>query len=364
MLQSISEAVFCLDHTYRTINSLCPDKIERVLRQNGLHTHALKSLIPSGIYDLLVNRPDLAQSNTQLGMQKNYASFTLHDDSSHMHLEACLQTSPSGVLLTLHDATQARLAEIDCHYQNIKQTTQMLTAAIAHDISNPLTFMLNNVEYIRRIWDKKTSPNPDIKGAFDDIVFGLKHIQDLAVCSRSFSLGDIRLIDAQETKHLIKLCISAIRTRCDASVYSTLNVPDDVSICCAACHFYYVVLSLLTNAVQSFSASPLPAAPPLPAALPLSPASPPPTRTISINGQHNPQEHTFVLHIQDNGCGIDPIHKPHIFHPRFTTKDRTQHLGLGLTICQKLIHELGGHIHLDSTPRQGTHISLTLPCVP
>ena len=70
-------------------------------------------------------------------------------------------------------------------------------------------------------------------------------------------------------------------------------------------------------------------------------------------------EDWIEIKIKDNGAGISQENKAKIFEPFFTTKDRGT--GLGLSIVQKLISDLGGTIHLESSPGKGTEFTVQFP---
>ena len=67
--------------------------------------------------------------------------------------------------------------------------------------------------------------------------------------------------------------------------------------------------------------------------------------------------------ITDQGCGIPKEVLPRIFDPYFSTKQRGQQkgMGLGLTICHRVIQEHGGAISVESPPGGGTTFHLHLP---
>ena len=72
------------------------------------------------------------------------------------------------------------------------------------------------------------------------------------------------------------------------------------------------------------------------------------------------QELYYVLvEITDTGVGIAPENLNKIFNPFFTTKP--EGLGLGLSICSRLIEENRGKIDVVSTPGKGTTFILALP---
>ena len=74
-------------------------------------------------------------------------------------------------------------------------------------------------------------------------------------------------------------------------------------------------------------------------------------------------ENTNVIRItlQDNGAGISEQHLEAIFDPFFTTKEVGKGTGLGLAVAHNFIKKSGGHLHVSSTPGQGTTVTITLP---
>jgi signal transduction histidine kinase len=72
-----------------------------------------------------------------------------------------------------------------------------------------------------------------------------------------------------------------------------------------------------------------------------------------------------VLWVEDEGIGIDPSFQPHVydeFSQASSGYDRTHDgNGLGLTITKRLVDRMGGSIDLDSTPGEGTRVTVRLP---
>jgi PAS domain S-box-containing protein len=66
-----------------------------------------------------------------------------------------------------------------------------------------------------------------------------------------------------------------------------------------------------------------------------------------------------IIEISDTGKGINPEVIDKIFNPFFTTKK--DGLGLGLSICSRLIEENRGKVDVASTPGKGTTFTLALP---
>ncbi len=66
--------------------------------------------------------------------------------------------------------------------------------------------------------------------------------------------------------------------------------------------------------------------------------------------------------VADNGPGIDPADQQRIFQPFIRLLDGAAHpgMGLGLGIARQWVHAMGGELHLDSAPGQGSRFSFTL----
>lgn len=67
------------------------------------------------------------------------------------------------------------------------------------------------------------------------------------------------------------------------------------------------------------------------------------------------------IQIQDNGVGIAPEIFDQIFEPFFTTKPRCEGIGLGLTICHKIMRKHSGSITVQSILGQGSTCRLQFP---
>ncbi len=70
------------------------------------------------------------------------------------------------------------------------------------------------------------------------------------------------------------------------------------------------------------------------------------------------------LKVRDNGCGISPSVLPKIFDPFFTTKDVGKGTGLGLSICQSIIEQHHGKISVQSRVGEWTEFIVELPVPP
>ncbi|MBK7907787.1 MAG: response regulator [Gemmatimonadetes bacterium] len=67
------------------------------------------------------------------------------------------------------------------------------------------------------------------------------------------------------------------------------------------------------------------------------------------------------LEVRDEGVGMDATTLARLFEPFFTTKPSGLGTGLGLTTVRGIVRALGGHVHAESAPRNGTVMRVLLP---
>lgn len=79
---------------------------------------------------------------------------------------------------------------------------------------------------------------------------------------------------------------------------------------------------------------------------------------LTIREKFSKEENKIVLEVHDTGPGIPHYVIDKIFDPFFTTKENGT--GLGLPVCQRIIHDIGGNIRV-STKGFGTMFSILLP---
>ena len=68
-----------------------------------------------------------------------------------------------------------------------------------------------------------------------------------------------------------------------------------------------------------------------------------------------------ILHIRDNGIGIDPDYLPKIFNMFYRATEKSDGAGLGLYIVKETLDRLHARVDVTSTLHEGTDIALTIP---
>src|SRR5260370_15793381 len=77
-------------------------------------------------------------------------------------------------------------------------------------------------------------------------------------------------------------------------------------------------------------------------------------------GQGSDKSRRVFIKGMDNGIGIPREHLERVFDPFFTTKPARAGVGLGLSLCQRMILSNQGTIRVDSEVRRRTAQTITL----
>ncbi len=82
------------------------------------------------------------------------------------------------------------------------------------------------------------------------------------------------------------------------------------------------------------------------------------TRELLIRTEQS-QTGGILVAVHDSGPGVDPVNLERVFEPFYTTK--TSGIGMGLSICQAIIHGHGGRLSMRANEPRGAVFQFTLP---
>ena len=218
-----------------------------------------------------------------------------------------------------------------------------LVAGIAHEINNPLAFILAHQGTVERLVRETAGegPTPRLAKAVDRLESmrtGLVRIQDLVVKLRRFS----RLDDGVPAPIDMPEAIDAVLTLLGPKLGSGVAVERDYAappmLTCSPALVNQVVMNIVANAAD---------------------VVPPGAGRIRIATRTRDDD--YVITIADNGPGVPEAVRPRLFEPFFTTKDVGAGTGLGLAIAYGIVRTHDGTITVGDAPGGGAQFTLTIP---
>jgi C4-dicarboxylate-specific signal transduction histidine kinase len=218
-----------------------------------------------------------------------------------------------------------------------------LSGALAHELQQPLTAILCNVQAAQLLVAKDPPEFDELNEILAEIVDEDKHAGELIQRLRALLLrGEAQLQRIGMEDLLSDVLVLARGTVRERNVQITTRIDEFIpSIQGDRVELQQVFLNLILNACESMSANPAR------------------DRRIEIVAELDAQHGVVHASVLDCGRGIDPDKLEQVFEPFFTTKE--QGLGLGLSICQSIIAAHGGRLWATNRSDRGAAFHFTLP---
>lgn len=261
------------------------------------------------------------------------------------------QAEASDALAAANRELEAANAQLRETQAQLVQSAKMaslgeLVAGIAHEINNPLAFILAHHATVERAVQDATTAEDDTRTKrlakaaerLGSIRTGLVRIQDLVVKLRRFSRlddGEWSLVDIPEA---IDSVLTLLQPKIPATVTIERRYGPVRTLESSPALVNQVVMNIISNAVDAVD---------------------PATGRIVI--ETSTRDDRFFIAITDNGPGIPPEVRERVFEPFFTTKDVGSGTGLGLAIAYGVVRSHGGEITIESGDGGGARFLLAVP---
>lgn len=228
-----------------------------------------------------------------------------------------------------------------------------LAAGIAHELNNPLSYVVGNVDVARAaladLAEGRGGAAPlaaaiaDVREALDEASDGAGRVREIVGDLRVFSApgGDAvdEVVDVRAVlQSSLNLARRLIMER--ARLETALDAVPLVSG--SAARLGQVFLNLLVNAAQAI------------------PEGSPETHRVRARACLE-GDGRVAVEITDTGVGIEPETLARMFEPFYTTKPPGVGTGLGLAICQTIVAQHAGEIRVQSEPGRGSTFRVLLP---
>ncbi len=282
-----------------------------------------------------------------------------------------LETSNKQLSITLRDLQAAQSQLVDAEKM---ASLGQLTAGIAHEINNPINFVLANIKPLKYdikdlvdVLDKYESVRTKdefesekinieafkkqidieyVKNEIDNLLDGIQEgalrTAEIVKGLKNFSRLDESSLKYVDINEGLESTLIILRSTIPDNVKINLDLGDIPKVECLPGKINQVFMNILNNALQA-----------------LGEKEENHDSFLNIKSWH--EEEFAYISFEDNGPGIPDEYKKQIFEPFFTTKEVGEGTGLGLSISFNIIERHNGEIKVDSEVNKGTKFIIKLP---
>jgi two-component system, NtrC family, sensor kinase len=244
--------------------------------------------------------------------------------------------------------------ELQSAHAQLVQSAKMaslgeLVAGVAHEINNPLAFVLSHLDTARRslshVAEHLPTELPDLakqhfaraNDRLREVSPGLDRIRDLVVKLRTFSRldeGERKRVNVQECVESV-LTILGHRLKERVRVETEFGTPAELD--CYASLLNQAIMNLVSNAIDAMAGE---------GALRIATGA-----TAGV----------YSIVVADTGPGIPLELRERVLEPFFTTKPVGEGTGLGLSITYSIVRKHGGVLELSDSESGGTCAAIRIP---
>ena len=305
-----------------------------------------------------------------VGKEDGVVRWVAAKGRGHFEGDRCVRVVGVAIEITARKLADARLQELNEHLESrvleevaqrtrvedaLRQSQKMeavgqLTGGIAHDFNNMLATVIGPLDLLAmRMGDSDPRAKRYIDMAIDGATRAAQLTQRLLAFSRQQPLQpvplDVNRLVAGMSDLLVHSLGSSIRleTVLAAQVWCTFADANQLE---------NVILNLAVNARDALPGG---------GRLVVETANCTVAADDGAAAAEVPAGEYVRITVADNGSGMPPEVIAKAFDPFFTTKKVGQGTGLGLSQVYGFVKQSAGHVNIDSTPGQGTTVTLYLP---
>ncbi len=261
-----------------------------------------------------------------------------------------------GVAGLSHDVSEIRALQAKAIQDDRAVAVGTLAASVAHEINNPLTYMLGHLELLREVMGKihraiDTLPEPirlhyqsleaQILRTIEPVRTGTERIANITRELRTFNRPITRETSLVDVRSVVDSVLKLVRKEIEARGRLELMLQNTAPVIGDSTRLVQVILNLTVNAMQALSG--------------VSPGS------DGIWIRTGNEGSVVVIEVADSGPGVPPDDRERIFDPFVTTKGVGEGTGLGLFVCRNIVRDFSGTISVRDRAGGGAVFRVELP---
>ena len=244
------------------------------------------------------------------------------------------------------EATLEQLKETESQLVQAEKMASLgrMSAGIIHEINNPLNFAKTGLHTLKGIGESLPDDRRELyEDILKDIQEGVDRVKNIVSDLRTFTHPKADHHDLMPVEPALTAALRFLSHEWKDKVVMNIRLPDGFSIWGNHNKIVQVLVNLLQNSLDALASRPSGSEPP------------------SIEIEAREERGRKLLVIRDNGPGISGEDQLKIFDPFFTTKDVGAGMGLGLSICYRIIEEHQGRILVRSEAGRFCEFTLEFP---
>jgi C4-dicarboxylate-specific signal transduction histidine kinase/ABC-type uncharacterized transport system substrate-binding protein len=252
----------------------------------------------------------------------------------------------SGILVDISEQ-KASEAEASLQRQEVAHLTRVavlgeLSGAIAHEINQPLTAILSNAYAALDMVPIQSPEFDELRETLRDIIQEDNRAGEVIGRLRKLLKKGALNPEPINLNALVRSTVALLKSEMiNRRINVVTNLLDTLPLTSGdPVQIQQVLLNLVMNGMDAMN------------------RTPPSLRTITISSSLMAAS-AIKVEVRDRGSGIPATAEKRVFEPFYTTKDHG--LGLGLAICQTIVHEHGGTLTLKNDEDGGAVAAFWLP---
>jgi signal transduction histidine kinase len=247
------------------------------------------------------------------------------------------------------EATIEQLKETEVQLVHSEKLASLgrMSAGIIHEINNPLNFAKTAL-YVLRIMAESLSGDEkkEFREILEDMGEGINRIGSIVSDLRTFTQPHLTQLERVSVVEVVNSALRLLSNEWENKVRIEKQIPENQTIWANRNQITQVLVNLLQNALQALEKRHCSET----------------GATIWVRGSEENGESLII--VRDNGEGIPSENLQKIFDPFFTTKDVGEGMGLGLSICYRIMNQHGGRIQVQSKRDAYSEFTLHFPQTP
>jgi two-component system, sensor histidine kinase PhcS len=257
-------------------------------------------------------------------------AFRFQLDKSSKALEASLAQLKENEVQLVHSEKLASLGR--------------MSAGMIHEINNPLNFTTTALFTLRKKGKFLPSEQQkDFAETLKDVEEGVGRVKTIVSDLRVFTRPDSENCDDVVVGEAVTAALRFLNFERKDEVQIEQDLTPNLKIWANKNKLIHILANLLQNSFDALKTKTFTDERP----------------TIRITGRE--ENKVGILTVRDNGPGIPEAHLQKIFDPFFTTKDVGAGMGLGLSICYRLVQETQGKISVKTEVGKFCEFTLEFP---